>query len=148
MSNTMREILFRGKRIDNGEWIYGFLSKSRNIEEKPALLKPCVDYEEKGVMVSSIVDPETVGQYTGLTDKNGNKIFEGDIIAYEDETPGQYEYHDSLFINRGVIRFDAGQFYFTNSIAATMDDLLYKGTLDCEVIGNIHDNPELLEGKK
>ena len=109
---------------------------------------PCVDYEEKGVMVSSIVDPETVGQYTGLTDKNGNKIFEGDIIAYEDETPGQYEYHDSLFINRGVIRFDDGQFYFTNSIAATMDDLLYKGTLDCEVIGNIHDNPELLEGKK
>lgn len=75
-----------------------------------------------------------------MTDKNGKLIFEGDIIAYEDETPGQYEYHDSLFINRGIIKFGDGQFYFTNSIAATMGDLLNSGgILDCEVIGNIHD---------
>lgn len=91
------------------------------------------------------VDPSTLGECTGLRDKNGKLIFEGGIIAYEDETPGQYEYHDSLFINRGIIKFGDGQFYFTNSIAATMNDLLNSGILDCEVIGNIHDNPELLQ---
>lgn len=102
--------------------------------------------ENTNRMSGTAVDPSTLGECTGLTDKNGKLIFEGDIIAYEDETPGQYEYHDSLFINRGIIKFGDGQFYFTNSIAATMDDLLNSGILDCEVIGNIHDNPELLKG--
>ncbi len=137
--------LWHGKRLDNGEWVEGYLSKSRNVKEKPAFLKYCIDREETGLMMSYIVASETLGECTGLTDKNGKLIFEGDIIAYEDETPGQYEYHDSLFINRGIIKFADGQFYFTNSIAATMDDLLNSGILDCEVIGNIHDNPELLQ---
>lgn len=124
----MREILFRAKRVDNGEWVKGFLSKSRNIEEKPALLKPCIDYEENGVMMSSIVDPETVGQYTGLTDKNGNKIFEGDIVSahgylgYVSTDTDYWEIHWNNDFNRELY--------------------LWKDT--AEVIGNIHDNPELL----
>lgn len=64
--------MFRGKRVDNNEWVYGFLSKSRGNNH---FLSLCIDHEENGVMLSSIVEPETIGQYTGLTDKNGKKIF-------------------------------------------------------------------------
>lgn len=123
--------LWRGKRVDNGKWVTGDLSR----------IKAADHYFVDEIMV----EETTLGECTGLRDKNGKLIFEGDIIAYEDETPGQYEYHDSLFINRGIIKFGDGQFYFTNSIAATMNDLLNSGILDCEVIGNIHDNPELLQ---
>lgn len=131
--------LWRGKRVDNGEWVEGYLRKAIDFYGK-------VQYSIITELNEHfIVDPSTLGECTGLRDKNGKLIFEGDIIAYEDETPGQYEYHDSLFINRGIIKFGDGQFYFTNSIAATMNDLLNSGILDCEVIGNIHDNPELLQ---
>lgn len=132
--------LWRGKRLYNDEWALWCLIRSNS---KAMIL---VLDENTNRMSGTAVDPSTLGECTGLTDKNGKLIFEGDIIAYEDETPGQYEYHDSLFINRGIIKFGDGQFYFTNSIAATMDDLLNSGILDCEVIGNIHDNPELLKG--
>lgn len=137
----MREILFRGKRIDNGEWIQGFLSKSRNTEEKPALLKFCIDYEENGVMYSAIVDPETIGQYTGLTDKNGKRIFEGDIIKH-------YNRKDDSTI------FDTGRVFWRGEYARflrTSEDeckyfLIEDMSCPYEVIGNIYDNPELLKG--
>lgn len=141
MNNTMREILFRGKRVDNGKWVKGFLSKSRNIEEKPALLKPCIDYEEKGVMMSSIVAPETVGQFTGLTDKNGNKIFEGDIVTYDKEYGGETR-------EKGTVYWCEGAFGVENVQDEEDSGLL--GVFvnhQLEIIGNIHDNPELLEEK-
>lgn len=139
----MREILFRGKRVDNNEWVYGFLSKSRGNNH---FLSLCIDHEENGVMLSSIVEPETIGQYTGLTDKNGKKIFEGDIIKvhksdtyvikYGEYTPRNYClacYYDKPTI--GFYAYDGEKCFQLSTNSRCY-----------EVIGNIHDNPELAEG--
>ena len=137
----MREILFRGKDI-YGKWFYGDLI---NLTKE---IKEICNHTQ--LEHAHSVNTETVGQYTGLTDKNGTKIFEGDIILFEDESPTNYEYHDCTEMRCGEIKFDDGQFYLTNRIAVEMGDLIYDGTLEGEVIGNIHDNPELLkecEGK-
>ncbi len=142
----MLEDLSRGKRIDNGEWIEGYYVPIGGLFHYilTGKLDITLGYP---VFEHFQVFPETVGRATGVTDKNGVKIFKGDIIEYEDEAPGQVECHDSVIANRGEIVFCDGEFCFTNAIAACMDDLrLGNGKLDCEVIGNIHDNPELLEG--
>jgi uncharacterized phage protein (TIGR01671 family) len=129
----MREILFRGKRVDNNEWVYGFLSKSRGNNH---FLSLCIDHEENGVMLSSIVEPETIGQYTGLTDKNGKKIFEGDIVRYNGEK------HIVVFETRG----ETGYFGIKIDHIETWGFCLSVPAKLMEVIGNIHDNPELAEG--
>lgn len=126
--------LWHGKSIDNGEWVKGYLSKSRNIEEKPALLKFCIDYEDKGVMMSCIVDPETLGACTGLRDKNKKLIFEGDILRI----PGYY-----LPV---VVHWSptcAG--FFVDDISDDFLIMEFSDVVNGEIIGNIHDNPELLE---
>ena len=129
----MREILFRGKRVDNNEWVYGFLSKSRGNNH---FLSLCIDHEENGVMLSSIVEPETIGQYTGLNDKNGKKIFEGDIVRYNGEK------HIVVFETRG----ETGYFGIKIDHIETWGFCLSVPAKLMEVIGNIHDNPELAEG--
>ncbi len=129
----MREILFRGKRVDNNEWVYGFLSKSRGNNH---FLSLCIDHEENGVMLSSIVEPETIGQYTGLCDKNGVKIFEGDIVRYNGEK------HIVVFETRG----GTGYFGIKIDHIETWGFCLSVPAKLMEVIGNIHDNPELAEG--
>lgn len=132
-----REILFRGKQVDTGKWLQGFLSQSRNIQEKPAILKPCIDYEENGVMMFGMVDPKTVGQFTGLTDKNGKMIFEGDIVA-----DVNYEY------DKYVVKFSderCGFFPFAKGDGCGCCEVNVLSVNFAEVIGNIHDNPELLK---
>lgn len=129
----MREILFRGKRVDNNEWVYGFLSKSRSNNH---FLSLCIDHEENGVMLPSIVEPETIGQYTGLTDKNGKKIFERDIVRYNGEK------HIVVFETRG----GTGYFGIKIDHIETWGFCLSVPAKLMEVIGNIHDNPELAEG--
>ncbi len=128
----MREILFRGKTA-GGEWIEGFPMVFTD-----NYVQICRPMEH-----SRTVFPETIGQYTGLTDKNGKKIFEGDIVLFEDESPSNYEYHDCTEMRCGAIEYGDNCFYITDRIAVEMEDLIYDGKLDVEVIGNIHDNPEL-----
>ena len=129
----MREIIFRGKRVDNGEWVYGYLSKSRWINRQ---LELCIDYEEKGVMCSSIVIPETIGQYTGLKDNNGTRIFEGDIISKN------YDESEIPFISC-CVQFKYGEFELINHHSGKL--LFISHACRGKIVGNIHDNPELIE---
>lgn len=137
----MREILFRGKDrtgILNHSWLYGSLD---NLNEDFWY----ITYKDRwGNKITADVDKNTVGQFTGLTDKNGKKIFEGDIVKYED-TPASDYYRETVIVNRGEVKFADGEYYVTERETVTMGDLIYNGTMECEVIGNIHDNPELLE---
>lgn len=124
----MREILFRGKRTDNGEWVYGYVCRYGWTGKENTYILP----NYASALYSIEVDPETIGQYTGLADKNGTKIFEGDIVLLKgDEEPYQVAFDESCFQVYG------------NSICYVMDSFYDH---DIEVIGNIYDKPELLEG--
>ena len=83
-------------------------------------------------------------QSTGLKDKDGKEIFEGDVVQFED----CYEVSDSLYINTGIIEWCQGGFHVTNRDSVLMEDLLDGDSLDVTIIGNIHSNPELLEDKE
>ena len=134
----MREILFRGKRIDSGEWVEGSLLKvTLNGETVYLIFGDNFSFDGTDVKALShaLVDPDTVGQYTGLTDKNGKLIFEGDILRYEYGGVCSVEYgHFNCSCCHGV---------FGWSITQDGDIRDYKYH---KVIGNIHDNPELLGG--
>lgn len=137
----MREILFRGKRVGNGEWVYSsFIMQDK--ERKLLLTEVELFDGEKWRAVIS----ETVGQYTGLTDMNGKKIFEGDIVRFDYvDDDGNDSHEDFLII------FANGAFcaqYLGNIKLApnTLYDEI--GTDECYVVGNKWDNSELLKVKK
>ena len=124
-----REIIFRGKRIDNGEWTEGYLFKIWN---RTFLL-----WGMTGDVPNMVeVKPQTVGQFTGLTDKNGKKIFEGDIVKFS---------HPAFNKRRiGVISYEINE---TGFVLRYKGDYCWIAYIDefYEVIGNVYDNPELLE---
>jgi len=137
----MREILFRAKRVKKycatQDWTYGV---------------PFIDHEGDCIFKTSaseyVVDPETVGQYTGLT-VNGTKIFEGDIVkatfSYNNFTQDRVERRTATY----EVRYNEKYCYFY--LAKRQNNMLFDGNWtyclrEIEVIGNIHDNPELLEG--
>lgn len=188
----MCEVLFRGKRKDNSEWVYGYYTElpvgslgatifsnddeivgedtasyiikvfekqhSNYSNGKPLLVIECENYE---------VIPETVGKYTSLTDKNGTKIFDGDIVQYltyddfdcqsvvkfgkykQDGSGGEYGAKKCLGFYVEVDNFTCPDWcenepeYFSNYLK---QQNILEIANECEVIGNIHDNPELLKG--
>ena len=123
---TMREIKFRGKRIDTGKWVYGYLADESYINDINT------------VDLSSVeVDPDTVGQYTGLKDRNGQDVYEGDLLR----TP-----EGNIMIAEWV-----GSGIVTRCLTPTYDGMMNTNRYSfpvSEKIGNIHDNSELLEDKK
>lgn len=125
----MREILFRGKRVDNNECITGYLYR---ISEK---LNPFIMQIDSNAESHEVI-PETVEQYSGLTDKNGKKIFEGDIVLYNGEK------HIVVFETRG----ETGYFGIKIDHIESWGFCLSVPAKLMEVIGNINDNPELVEG--
>lgn len=128
----MREIIFKGKRTDNGEWAEGFYT----LYAQAVGVYPCIlTGTEKGNVIPAFVDENTVGQYTGLTDKNGKKIWEGDIIKADNWLHQNMKIYTIVFENSG--------FYAKHK---DEDCWNFDHLENIEIIGNIHDNPELLKG--
>jgi uncharacterized phage protein (TIGR01671 family) len=138
----MREILFRGKRIDNGEWVYGHYGEYIRFEKPISAISIPSDDSFMGNLCYD-VDPSTVGQYTGLT-ANGKKIFEGDIVKVEKNDHDWHE-HDPNSYSIFAVDFDEGGYtagdYF-------LQNWLWFDGFHGEVIGNIYDNPELLDNSE
>lgn len=134
----MREILFRGKDPESGEWYYGYYVK-RNDGDRGSLI-----LEDYFLESYEIVKPETVGQYTGLSDKNGRKIFEGDILL------GRFDDLFPMFSTEEsrceVVWHDFG-WHIKNSYGIDPADQKWIKR-HYKVIGNIYDNPELVEGER
>ena len=122
---AIREVIFRGKRTDNGEWITDSETYIRDGDG--------IWLSDENLNVVTVI-PETVGQYTGLIDKNGMKIFEGDILTIENE--GVY----------AAIKYNESNAAFYVEDEDHEDYLGEAWETDVVIIGNIHDNPELLKG--
>lgn len=127
--NDLRGI-WRGKRVDNGVWVKGLLVKmwgEAHLQDK----------ENENCMIQ--VDPETLGECTGLPDKNVKPIFEGDLCTVT--AP-----HFNIINEIGVVKYDKQRAMFIIVFGKFMCD--FSNIELIEVIGNIHDNPELLKGRK
>ena len=141
---TMREIKFRGKRLDNGEWESGDLleNQGRNFIYHATSESTIEDNDDGRIVVVAVeVDPATVGQYTGLKDKNGSDIWEGDIVM----VGSRDEEYDNLLVGLPfLIMFSYGGFCIAEDEESPWGSISNLDIL--EVIGNIHDYPELLKG--
>lgn len=148
-----REILFRGRSFSDGSWVYGDLEYERN---KGLLGKVRIHtYKEDGSYNRQyLVESDTVGQFTGLRDKNGKKVFEGDIVRRKDSAFGS--------VDTGVVKYDChlgafvleyedyGRIYqctFKKGFSYNDGKCTIEGTYSYEVIGNVYDNSELLSTK-
>ena len=136
----MREILFRGKRLDNGEWIAGHLLKyedgsARMVSSNIDIF--CFEKDESIIQtVAHRVDANTAGQYTGFVDKKGKKIFEGDIVSI---------YNSKAFLF--AVAWNDNHYILKCTTNGVSDNILnvIESSEDVEVVGNIYDNSELIK---
>ena len=127
----MREILFRGKRTDNKQWVEGFYALIGELNPNAYIIT------DNGNMIR--IAHKSISEFTGLTDKNSKKIFEGDILAFSDRLV-YVHWHDYCGC------WDCSYLKAVNGKATLHEDRSpNKWRYNAEVIGNIHDNPELLE---
>lgn len=139
-----RQILFRGKQKDDGKWLQGFYAIQSNhacyqseLKYTSFILKDeFMDWGLGGLAEYEVI-PESVGQFTGLTDKNGNKIFEGDIVKV---TTGIEGYKSTYHSTIQEVKYNAEMCGIAVFLPFDNSDMV-----EIEVIGNIYDNPELLE---
>lgn len=131
----MREILFKAKRVDNGEWVYGYYMDRHGSE-----------IIEQGTWHIFEIDENTICQYTGLTDKNGKKIWANDIVVYDNSPYNVYctPHTGNIAYRNGCLCFKYWLYGSINYMPFTADDFFGS---KCEVIGNTIDNPELLDNK-
>jgi uncharacterized phage protein (TIGR01671 family) len=178
----MREILFRGKRVDNGEWVEGFYEQTYTYDTNKQLHRILWNDEQTKTAFCADIIPETLGQFTGLTDKNGKRIFEGDIVkcrhhwqlrVYPREGIDEEKYFFAQKIrgaygkgvDKGNVFIPCERYYYFRNYAveyfARNGEFrvrnggcfhpLTRGWIfnrDMEVIGNIHDNGELLTAER
>lgn len=137
----MRDIKFRAKRVDNGEWVYGSLFVDDCYDGETECYIEYMNYKTLPYKKSVKVKPETLGQFTGPCDKNGEEIFEGDIVK-----------RNLAYITiTAIVEWDLKYLQYT----LTAIDKENKGKVwyltsnseDYEIIGNVYDNPELLKGE-
>lgn len=157
----MREILFRGKRKDTGELVSSGNLITFNDEGEgkqffiPQMNAKCTcTHDEQDNIISFDsgmfykVDPDTVGQFTGLTDKNGKRIFEGDIGRYIQTDGAKRNGNPVICIGKVVYNAKTASFAVESKDESGCKYFDYFPIKDFVVIGNIHDNPELLEGDR
>lgn len=144
-----REILFRGKRTDNGEWVYGIPARFRKVDNIVRVtMIPEIDSEH--IMSECVcVEPDTVEQFTGMLDRSQNRtrIFEGDIIDFR--IPGDYVgdvYIPCNVVHFGVVRYAYGEFTVHSPHSKGKVYGLFSVVAEycAKVIGNVHDSPEML----
>ena len=138
----MREILFRGKgdkKYNDGMWYFGVPIRCDDGD-----WQICTNNSKR------VVIPETIGQYTGVTDKNGERIFEGDIVKYKEACKfgdnDEMEESEEQYLCTNIVEFKNGRFFPLPQRCDCEDYFFSYGSYDFEVVGNVHDNPELLRG--
>ena len=132
-----REILFKAKRKDNGEWVEGYYVYCRKRHYILPILNKAIGFDEReDEWVEA--DPNTICQYTGLTDKNGKRIWENDILRRDGYWDMRIEFENGAFMVR-----NADKIQYINRVTYTSISTF--DIKEYEVIGNIFDNPELLE---
>ena len=145
----MREILFRGKRVGDGEWVEGAFLSDRDCAFYICPAVSDITYGDNGnrrrIGCWYKVDPSTVGQYTGLNDKNGKRIFEGDVVEGHCHSAWSHD------LQRCEVAYGRDGFEARHHVNCGEDGWRYYTyrvlfSKDVVVIGNIHDNPELLKG--
>lgn len=129
----MREILFKAKRLDNGEWVEGSLLQTTAVSLKSFIVESaCYTFDEWDWNECVEVDTNTICQYTGLTDKNGNKIWENDVVSCGGNLVVMWNERFASFC------LDKNGWMYNHFFGEAVEGC------DCEVIGNVFDNPELI----